>query len=286
MATSQEPSPRIEDYGLIGDMRTCALVSKSGSIDFLCWPTFDSPSIFARILDTTKGSTGHWSIKPRLPTTSYSCKQNYLSSTNVLLTKFIHEDGVVDLTDFFAVSGENVLQREGEGSALVRKVKCLRGRMPIDVNIHPRPEYASSRSGSLTVTGLQGRRTEVPCVQRRVFPRRAGTGEQGGPPDFHPCFQVVLCPSAGSLVKDGISPVWEGTGGLAHATIELLEGQCIYMIMCQEPKLDDQKLADPEYLQHVFDLEHQVRRLMANPFCQVMRQRGVPPGHSLSVSRC
>ena len=68
MATQPVTPLRIEDYGLIGDMHTCALVGKNGSIDFMCWPRFDSPSLFARVLDTTKGATGHWSITPKLPT--------------------------------------------------------------------------------------------------------------------------------------------------------------------------------------------------------------------------
>lgn len=52
----------IDDYGVIGDMHTCALVSKYGSIDFMCWPVFDSPSVFCRLLDKDRG--GHFSIRP------------------------------------------------------------------------------------------------------------------------------------------------------------------------------------------------------------------------------
>jgi GH15 family glucan-1,4-alpha-glucosidase len=94
----------IEDYGIIGDMHTAALVGKDGGIDFLCWPVFDSPSIFCRLLDKHKG--GHFSLQGRpsndiLPIT----KQRYLPYTNLLETKFIHEDGNLTVMDFFPVQG-------------------------------------------------------------------------------------------------------------------------------------------------------------------------------------
>lgn len=131
---------QIEDYGLIGDMRTCALVGKNGSIDYMCWPKFDSPSTFCRILDTSQGGGGHWSISPRTATV---CKQNYRASSNILRTKWIDEDGVVDLTDFFALSKYNKLL-QGSGSTLVRKLDCVRGSMSIDIELCPKPGYARS----------------------------------------------------------------------------------------------------------------------------------------------
>lgn len=85
----------IADHGLIGNLRTAALVSLDGSIESYCIPNFDSPSIFARILDKDKG--GHFSITPTVP---FGTKQNYLPSSNVLQTKFLNEQGVVCVTDF------------------------------------------------------------------------------------------------------------------------------------------------------------------------------------------
>src|SRR6201999_3207547 len=73
----------IECYGLIGNMHTCALVSTDAAIDFMCWPDFDSPSVFCRMLDKDKG--GHFSICPTNLGTC-SSKQNYLPSTNILQT--------------------------------------------------------------------------------------------------------------------------------------------------------------------------------------------------------
>ena len=78
----------IEDYCMIGDCETAALVSREGSIDWLCWPLFDSPSIFARILDYEKG--GYFSIRP---VTQFRATRRYLPSTNVLETTFECDSG-------------------------------------------------------------------------------------------------------------------------------------------------------------------------------------------------
>src|SRR6266478_4208500 len=75
----------IEDYGIIGDLHTVALVGKNGSIDFLCLPSFDSPSVFAALLDAERG--GRFQIAPQLGEAAR--KQLYLPDTNVLLTRFL-----------------------------------------------------------------------------------------------------------------------------------------------------------------------------------------------------
>lgn len=89
----------IEDYGLIGDMHTAALVGKNGSIDWLCFPHFDSPSVFGAILDENKG--GHFKIAP--VGSGINHKQLYWPETNVLVTRFLSPDGVGEVTDFMPV---------------------------------------------------------------------------------------------------------------------------------------------------------------------------------------
>jgi len=87
---------RIEDHGVIGNMRTVALVSVRGAIDWYCFPRFDSPSVFAALLDDEKG--GSFSIRPLEDRVIY--KQLYWPDTNVLLTRFLSPDGVGEIEDF------------------------------------------------------------------------------------------------------------------------------------------------------------------------------------------
>ncbi|RAL66274.1 hypothetical protein DID88_005945 [Monilinia fructigena] len=142
----------IENYGLIGNMRTCALVGIDGSIDFMCWPDFDSPSIFGRLLDKDKG--GHFSITPAQGVT-FNTKQQYLPSSNILQTRYIHEEGVVDLIDFFPRPNHShvatksfmpfreTTKVQGELKKwLVRRVECIRGSVDLDVEIFPAFNYA------------------------------------------------------------------------------------------------------------------------------------------------
>ena len=95
-SSPQTPSySPISDYGLISDMHSCALVSKSGSIDWCCFPRFDSPAVFARILDRLKG--GYFQLAPE---GVRSVHRRYLPGTNVLETTFVTDTGEAVLTDF------------------------------------------------------------------------------------------------------------------------------------------------------------------------------------------
>ena len=85
----------IENYGIIGDLYTVALVGMDGSIDFMAFPHFDSPTVFAALLDWQKG--GRFQIAPRL--TDARQKQLYLPDSNILLTRFLASDGVAEISD-------------------------------------------------------------------------------------------------------------------------------------------------------------------------------------------
>jgi GH15 family glucan-1,4-alpha-glucosidase len=89
----------IEHYGVIGDRRTAALVGLKGSIDWMCYPQFDSPSVFAALLDHGRG--GCFQIAPARDTVT--SKQLYVPDTNVLITRFLSPDGVVEVTDFMPI---------------------------------------------------------------------------------------------------------------------------------------------------------------------------------------
>ncbi|MBN2366180.1 MAG: glycoside hydrolase family 15 protein [Calditrichaeota bacterium] len=122
----------IEDYGIIGDLHSVALVGKNGSIDFMCFPYFDSPSIFAALLDDEKG--GRFSIHPvgKNP----NRKQIYLPDSNILLTRFLFKNGLAEISDFMPVG-------EGEHAHdLVRRVKSVRGDITFRMLCQPRFDYA------------------------------------------------------------------------------------------------------------------------------------------------
>jgi GH15 family glucan-1,4-alpha-glucosidase len=126
----------IQDYGLIGNMHTAALVGRDGSIDWLCMPHFDSPSVFARILDSRKG--GHFRIAP-LASDDVTCKQIYWPDTNVLISRFLLGDGVVEVIDYMPIA---VGKGEPGFRQLIRRVEVVRGSLPVKIECFPAFNYA------------------------------------------------------------------------------------------------------------------------------------------------
>ncbi|MEX2336855.1 MAG: glycoside hydrolase family 15 protein, partial [Fulvivirga sp.] len=124
----------IEDYGVIGDLNTVALIGLNGSIDFMCFPHFDSPSVFAALLDHGKG--GFFQIAPAFK--EMRNKQLYFPDTNVLLTRFSSSDGVGEITDFMPV------EEYYEGNALIRRVTNIRGKAVYVMKCQPRFNYAEN----------------------------------------------------------------------------------------------------------------------------------------------
>ena len=124
----------IENYGIIGDLNTVALVGLNGSIDFMCFPNFDSPSIFASILDKDKG--GFFQITPMYG--EMHNKQLYLPETNVLLTRFLSSEGVGELTDFMPA------EELYEGHVLIRRLTNVRGSATYRMKCLPRFNYGKS----------------------------------------------------------------------------------------------------------------------------------------------
>jgi len=114
---------RIEDYGLIGDCETAALVGRDGSIDWLCWPAFDSDACFAALLGSRKH--GRWLIAPAGEITQTS--RRYRGNTLILETRFETEDGVIDLVDF--------MPPRGNASDVVRLVRGISGRVKLRMQL-------------------------------------------------------------------------------------------------------------------------------------------------------
>jgi GH15 family glucan-1,4-alpha-glucosidase len=145
----------IGDYAIIGDCRSAALVSREGSIDCLCWPRFDSPSIFGALLDP---QAGHWRIAPTAP---LKTERRYVGDTNVLETRLQTETGSLLLTDLMPVASEEekktLLIPEHE---VLRLVECEKGEVEVEVVFEPRPQYAR-RSARLQGAGDLGLRVET-----------------------------------------------------------------------------------------------------------------------------
>jgi GH15 family glucan-1,4-alpha-glucosidase len=137
--------PPIESHAIIGDLQTAALVALDGTIDFLCLPHFDSPSVFASLLDADKG--GRFTISPDLDQPRH--KQLYLPNTNLLLTRYLAAEGVVEISDFMPVHPREHTSR------VVRRVKTVRGEIRYRVRCGPRFDYArSAHTASGTDRGL------------------------------------------------------------------------------------------------------------------------------------
>ncbi len=127
----------IADYALLSDCRTAALVSSHGSIDWLCFPDFDSPSVFGRLLD---GQAGHWSISPQ---GTVKASRQYVEDAMVLQTAFETGNGTAVLTDAMALGQHARGHNLGAGAphSLLRSIVCTAGEVQVDFEYAPRPEY-------------------------------------------------------------------------------------------------------------------------------------------------
>ena len=123
----------IENYGVIGNMRSMALVGVNGSIDFLCYPNFDSPAVFATLLDDERG--GCFQIEPQFKESRV--RQLYLPDTNILLTRFLAEEGVAELTDYMPIGTDGEQPNE-----IIRTLAVIRGKVDFKMRCQPRFNYA------------------------------------------------------------------------------------------------------------------------------------------------
>lgn len=127
----------IEDYGIIGDLHTVALVGKNGSIDWCCIPRFDSPSIFGAILDAQKG--GFFKIAPDLPAADIRTRQLYFPETNILVTRFLTSNGIGEIIDFMPIRQSWDV---GHPHHIIRAVSVVQGSLPFEMICRPQFNYA------------------------------------------------------------------------------------------------------------------------------------------------
>jgi GH15 family glucan-1,4-alpha-glucosidase len=148
-------SVAIARHALLSNCHSAALVTDDGSVDWLCFPRFDSPSVFGRLLDD---NAGHWSIRP---SGDYTVSRRYLDRTLVLQTTFTTPTGTVVLTDALAMGADNLGHALGKGAPrlMIRSVTCTEGAARVEVSYAPRPEYGllqpllSAVDGGVTARG-------------------------------------------------------------------------------------------------------------------------------------
>lgn len=161
----------IEEYGLIGNMRTSALVGVNGSIDWFCFPYFDSPSVFGAVLDDRKG--GWFKIEPHGNEATH--KQNYWPDTNVLVTRFLSAQGVGQVVDFMPV---NLKATEAGHHGIIRRVQAIRGNVTFRLECFPAFNYA--RDAHTTTLTDDGAYFEAPGLSlwlgSTIPLRREGNG--------------------------------------------------------------------------------------------------------------
>jgi len=195
----------IENYGIIGNMRTVALVGMNGSLDWYCYPHFDSPSIFGAILDDKNGGC----FRISADSDGVRHKQFYWPSTNVLVTRFLLTDGIAELEDFMPVG---LPSDSREYRHVYRRVRCVRGSVQISVTCRPAFDYgrqthdtlieangAMFKAGSLTLAlstavplkddGQGGVSAEFVLAEgeSQVFILRDDCNEEGVPCPGLPC---------------------------------------------------------------------------------------------------
>jgi len=200
----------IGDYGIIGNMLSCALIGKDGSIDWCCLPRFDSPSIFAAILDDEQGGT--FSIKPQI---AFESSQSYLSDTNVLQTTFQTETGTVTVTDFMPCYPD-ARGRQVKLHEIHRLIDCSQGEAPLEVIFAPKMGYASGTTSldvsKRGVTAKSGTETlvlssSVPLATNNDQTSGRFTLRQGEKAGFvlhhglHEPRSIAICNSAKKLEK-------------------------------------------------------------------------------------
>jgi GH15 family glucan-1,4-alpha-glucosidase len=160
------PNPPIGEHALIGDLQTCALVTTDGTIDFFCCPRFDSPSVFASLLDHERG--GHFSITPDRP--GFVSRQLYLPGTAILLTRFMTPDGVAELVDAMPVITDG---RATTRHRIIRILRVVRGEMRFVLDCQPRFDYGrASHKTEITPNGVafhgaDGSELALHAVRRR-----------------------------------------------------------------------------------------------------------------------
>jgi GH15 family glucan-1,4-alpha-glucosidase len=213
----------IEDHGVIGNMRSTAMVAVDGTIDFFCFPEFDSPTIFAALLDAEKG--GFFSVRPFM--NGMRQKQMYLPDTNLLLTRFLSEEGVAEITDFMPVEAS-----EGASAyahQIIRMVRVIKGEVAFALRCAPRFDYA--------------RGTHRACMEQDAV-------------CFHP--DQTNCPSM--ALHATVPLAVEGADAVAAFTLSAGEAASFAFGSVTKEETETRALLDPESIEQRFQASAQYWR--------------------------
>ena len=164
--------PKISDHGLIGDLQSAALVSTDGTVDWFCCPRFDSPSVFASLLDADHG--GYFRIAPDRD--DYASRQLYFPDTAILITRFMTPDGVGEVHDFMPVASGGATDKH----QLVRLLKVVRGTMRFRIDIQPAFDYARKpHKLNLSEDGAVFEADDMELTLHRVVPSEVSGHDPG-----------------------------------------------------------------------------------------------------------
>ena len=215
----------IEDYGMIGDMHSVALVGTDGSIDWLCLPRFDSPSVFCAILDDEKG--GHFRIAP--VERDVTCKQFYWPETNVLVTRFLAPEGAAELTDFMPVGAAATRHNHRQ---VLRRVSAVRGTTHFRLECRPAFNYARDpHEVTLTATGALFTSGQLHLALATSVPLRESAGAAMAEFTLHEGESAMFALRDGDDKTCGVCLSPEEGEALFQDTVEYWRrwiGQCRY----------------------------------------------------------
>ena len=193
--------PLIAEHGLIGDLQTAALVATDGTIDWFCCPRFDSPSVFASLLDDRRG--GRCALAPVTP--ARMTKQMYIPDTAILVTRFLSESGIAEVVDFMPIDRPHVVS---DRRRIVRAVRGIRGEVEFEASVEPRFDYGR-RSHRLHVDGTTA---VFEAGDQRLQLTSVAALERDGD-DVRSRFTVRAGDTSGFLLESGASGSPQRIGG-------------------------------------------------------------------------
>jgi GH15 family glucan-1,4-alpha-glucosidase len=199
-------------YGVIGDMRSVALVGDNGSIDWCCLPHFDSPSVFAAILDDRKG--GFFSLAPAGES---QAKQMYLPNTNVLVTRFFSDEGMAEVIDFMPVGKEAGGQTDQQSRQILRIAKAIRG--PVRFRMECRPAFDYARQEHSVELGPDGNAALFRAPGRQFALKSTHPLHRR---DASVCAEFTL-----ESEKQAVFALRHGEGGAGHLMEEPVDGEAL-----------------------------------------------------------